>query len=425
MVETIIENIRTFSVGSNDSDFPVSRYGTISHAINAALPLGNVSIEPGLNDIPSVGSVTIKPISNRTIGGAGMDKTIIRTARSDYIFKNDINQGINDFVIEDIGFDCQDLPIVSVAKFYKATRVGMLRCRFTRSNQWFVVFGNEPSATSIDRNYDCFLDSCLFDTHSSIYEMALVYNSVGTVIKDCIFRKNSTNSPTLGLWQLTDKTTIENCHFYDCRDKPIYYSQTSNDTVIRGCYFNNCGSSIVGGNASDNGLFNKTYAHNLKVFNCYFLGGINSVRATAIQFGGVDGCYAFDNTIENYESGIKYSEGNNTGSIVVSHPSKNGFTYNNTFKNMNPMDNFYALHTPLIFVDGAGSGMDVHNNRIIDSNVKATLKYGISFNTRGHNYDNIYIHDNDFSGVKLPGGSDFSLNDGVTLVSNGANWRTY
>lgn len=406
-----------YTVGVTDADFLVGSYATFSHAVNAALALGNVYIKAGSYTVPSSGSVTITPVSGRTIRGAGIGLTTITTARTDYVIKNTAS-ALTDFTVSDLTINCQNLDQVNAMRFQLSTRVKIERCKFINAAYWFVAFGNEPSATSSDYNYDCEVNDCTFDTHSSVYEAILVYNSINTVIDNCIFRNNAANSPVIGMWQLTDATMIRNCKFYDCVKQPIYYSNTSDNLTIENCYFKNCGSAIVGGNASDNGLLGRTYGYNLKVLGCHFIGGANSVTATAIQFGAVDGCIAQDNTIELYESGIKFSNGNTTAGTPVPYPSKNGLVSNNIFKNMNPGNNVHALHNAIVFTQSAGNGVDIYENKVIDDQATKTLRYAVSFNTAAASYANIRIHNNDFPVDTANSGTSIRLNDSVTLPSS-------
>lgn len=418
-VDTQASNKNTkieYTVGTSNADFLVGDYATFSHAVNAALAQGNVYIKPGTYTVPSSGSTIITPISGRRIRGAGIGQTVINTARVDYVIKNTTT--LTDFTVEDLTIDCGNLDQVNAMRFTLARRVILRRCQFRNSAYWFVVFGNEPSATSSDYNYDCEVVDCIFDTHSSIYEMLLFYNSINSRIENCVFKNGATNSPTLGLWQLTDVTLVKNCKFYDCINKPIYYSNTSDNLTIEDCYFKNCGSAIVGGNASDNGLLGRTYAYNLKVISNHFLGGANSTTGTAVQFGAVDGCFASDNTIELYESGIKFSNGNTTGATTVPYPSKNGVVSDNIFKNINPGNNVHALHNAIVFTQGAGVGIDIYENKVIDDQATKTLRYAISFNTAAASYTNMRIHDNDFPVDTANSGTSIRLNDSITLPSS-------
>lgn len=409
------------TIGDAGASFSVASHASLSHAVNSALAGINVTlhrriqIQAGTYDISSSGSVTITPVNGVKICGSGIGRTIIRTARPDYVFKNPTSGAVSDFWIEDMTIDCQNLPNVNAVCFFKATRSGCRRVEFKNSSQWFVKIGCHPADTTDDMCVDCSFEECVFDNHSSIYEALLIYNARNTYVTRCTFSNNSIDSPVLGLWQKTDNTVITDCTFTDCADKTLYYSATCHNTVIRDCVFKNCGSSIQGGNVSDYGLFGQTYIKNLTVQGCRFYGGINSRSSAAIQFGAVDGCFARNNYIEGYERGILFGYGNQTNGYTANYPSKNGIITNNFFKNINPNNDMHAVHTALKFDNGAGVGMMFSYNKVLDDQTIKTLRYAISFNGTGSTYSNMQFMHNDLPVDTANAGKSYRLNDSIIL----------
>lgn len=433
IVRASVNSFRSLvTVGYSNADFIIgSAYPTVSHAVNAALTYlssnnvaGEVYVLPGTYTIPQAGSVAITPRSNCMVRGAGIGKTVILSSRLDYVFKN--TAMLTDFHIMDMTIDCQNVKVgdfgANAVEFRKATRVGCTRVHFKNSVQWFVKLGNEPSGSSTDMNEDCLFEYCIFDSHSSIYESLLIFNSNDTIIRFCKFIVNSGDSPSLGIWQKTNNTRIENCTFKDCAGRAIYYGMTCHNTRIENTTFDNCGSAILGGNVPDNGLFGETYINNLFVNNNHFIGGPNSTMSVAVQFGGVDGCYASGNLIERYERGFVFGYGNTTpvdGSpLPAPHPARNGSISNNTLKNINPGNNLHALHTPFKFDNGGGSGIIFSANKIIDNQPVKTVRYAISFNTVGASYSNMQFVYNDLSVDAANGGASYRLNNSVTLPAS-------
>lgn len=417
------------TVGAGTADYVVGNgnYATVSHAVNAALNYlssnnvaGEVYILPGTYTIPSTGSVVITPKSNCTVRGAGIGKTIIVSGRLDYVFKNTAT--LTDFHVQDMTIDCQNMSVggfgVNAVEFRKATRVGCSRVHFKNSVQWFVKLGNEPSGSTSDINQDCLFEYCIFDTHSSIYESLLIFNSNNTIIRFCKFIVNSGDSPSLGLWQKTTHTRIENCTFKDCAGRAIYYGVTCHNTRIENCTFDNCGSAIVGGNVPDNGLFGETYISNLFVNNNHIIGGANSALSAAVQFGAVDGCYAANNVIERYERGFLFGYGNTTSGIQAPYASKNGVISGNTFKNINPNNDTHALHTPLKFDQGAGVGMIFMGNKVIDDQATKTVRFAISFNTVSATYSNMQFVSNDLPVDTGNSGTSYKVNNSATIAAS-------
>lgn len=423
-----LKNRTAVTVGMGTADYVIGKdYATISHAVNAALAYlssnniaGFVDILPGTYIIPSTGSVAVTPKSNCTVRGAGIGKTVIITGRADYVFKN--TAALTDFWIEDMTIDCQNLSVgdfgVNAVEFRKATRVGCRRMHFKNSVQWFVKLGNEPSGSSTDMNEDCLFEYCVFDTHSSIYESLLIFNSNNTTIRFCKFITNSGDSPSLGIWQKTNNTRIENCTFKDCAGRAIYYGVTCHNTRIENTTFENCGSAILGGNVPDNGLFGETYIHNVFVNNNHFIGGSNSGLSAAVQFGAVDGCYAANNVIEKYERGFLFGHGNTTSGMTAPYPSKNGVISGNTLKNINPNNDMHSLHAPLKFDQGAGSGMIFMGNKVIDDQATKTTRFAISFNTTSTTYSNMQFVNNDLPVDTANSGTSYKVNNSATIAAS-------
>lgn len=427
-----LKNRTVVTVGYATADFVIGKgYATVSHAVNAALTYlsnnsvaGEVYILPGTYTIPQTGSAAIIPRSNCTVRGAGIGKTVILTSRPDYVFKNSAT--LTDFHIQDMTIDCQNLKFgdfgVNAVEFRKATRVGCSRVHFKNSVQWFVKLGNEPSGSSTDMNEDCLFEYCVFDTHSSIYESLLIFNSNDTIIRFCKFIVNSGDSPSLGIWQKTNNTRIEHCTFKDCAGRAIYYGMTCHNTHIENCTFDNCGSAILGGNVPDNGLSGQTYINNLFIYNNHIVGGSNSSSSAAIQFGAVDGCYASNNVIEKYERGIVFGYGNptpiNGQTVTAPYASKNGKVADNTFKNMNPTNDMHALHTPLKCDNGGGSGVMFSNNQHIDDQGTKTVRFVISFNTSGATYSNMQFVNNGLGVDTANSGKSYKVNNSATLANS-------
>lgn len=406
------------TVGGVFSDYATSSYANVSLAIQPAVDRGffrsggDVVLQAGTYTLPNPGNI-ITPRSNVTIYGEGKDVTILKTARTDYIFKNAINTFVTNFWIKNMTIDCQNLTNVSALQLLNATNSGCENVKFINSAKWFAKIGSELSASSTDFCFDCKFINCDFDTHSSIYEALLVYNAKNTMLQKCTFNGNAANSPTLGIWQKCDNTQVRDCVFTDCVEKAIYYGMTCHNTRIEENTFNNCGTAIQGGNVPDNGLFGETYAKGLHINGNRFIGGSNSTTALVAQVGGIDGCFARDNYIEGYERGFSFGYGNATGALTAQFASKNGRIADNVFKNMNPNGDVLGLHNIFVFSNGAGSGMQFINNAHTDDQAVKTLKYGISFNTSGATYTDMLFSGNTFQ--LQVGGAVSVTNNGATV----------
>lgn len=421
----------TFTVGATTGDYPVSSYADIGAAVHAAITAANsagggvVEIMEGNFSLPNPGTVAT-PRNGVIVRGRGVGVTTITTSRPDYFMKN-TSGTLTDFWVEDMTIDCQNLTSVNAIYLNNATRSGCRRVRFVNMAMWGLKIGSEPSATSPDYGNDCIVANCVFDTHSSIYESLLVYNAKNTWIVNCSFLGNAANSPALGLWQKTDNTHIVGCYFKECLEKSIYYGMTCHNTFVEDNTFENCGTGIQGGNVPDNGLFGETYIRNLTVNRNRFIGGSNSTTAMAVQFGGVDGCYAEGNIISGYERGFIFTEGNATGAITAPYASKNGNIARNEFRNINPAGTSYTIHNPLVFASGAGAGMRFRANTVIDDQATKTTRYAISFNTISCTYSDMVFTDNDLwcdtanSGKSVVVNNSATVNTSVKFV-NSLNW---
>jgi hypothetical protein len=403
----------------------VASYANVGAALNAAVSDvnaaggGEVVLMPGTWSLPNPGTLVV-PKTGVKVRGMGIGVTVIETARTDYIFKTTGTSQVTDFSVEDMTIDCQNGTNVSALQLLYMTRCGARRVYFKNGAKWFMKIGNEPSGLSGYMNEDCFVDDCVFDGHSSIYEMLLVYNSRNTWIRNNKFLENASNSPTIGIWQQCDTTHIQGNYFKNISKSGVYYGITCNRTYIEDNTFDNVGSGIVGGNVSDNGLMGTTYITDLRINYNRFLGGSNTTSGFAVQFGAVDGCYATGNYVSNYERGFIFGYGNPTTiggvDVTADFPSKNGSTTRNTFKNINPSGTSPTIHNALVFSSGGGSGIQFIGNKVIDDQGTPTNTYPISFNTSGASYTNMQFIDNDLSAAA--GGASVKVNDSTTVSSS-------
>lgn len=358
-------------------------------AVNAALASnqnGEVFLRGEVINFSQAAGKVITPTSYIHIRGAGAGKTVLRTARTDYIVKNS-NTSVTRAGLSDLTIDCQNIAIVSGIDIRKFSYYYLARAKFQNSSQWFARFGNEPSASTTEISSNLVIEDCEFSTHDGIYEMLLVYNTDFADINRCVFA-NKTGSagaaPTLGIWQKANHITIRNSIFTSLVSSAIYYAYSTHHIAVENCHFINTGQALRGANVSDNGKFGEKYIHDLSVRNCRMLGGANSVSTDAIQIGSVVGFLISNSFISNYSKGIRIGFGNTTPSAggdggAAHFQSRYGTIENVTFENINSGGNTATLNSPLYFTNGGDFGQLIIRDCIV-SDPSHYLDYAVIFN---------------------------------------------
>lgn len=370
-----------------DADMSPVHY---SDAVNAALTqgqFGNVFLRGESVDFTSVSGKFIQPVNNMSIVGAGIDRTIITTARTDYVFRYRsetiplLNSSLSGFTI-----DCQDIDTVSGIDIRNFKNFRLSDVKIINSSQWFARFGAEPSSTTDVINDRLIVEDSVFDTHDGIYEMLLVYNTRNAFIDRCTF-SNKTGSPgaapTVGIWQKVYNCHITNSVFTDLVSAAIYYAYTTDYITVDNCTFMNTGQALRGANVSDNGKYGTTSVKKMTITNSDFFGGENSEDTEAIQIGSVDFCDIKNCSILDYSKGIRIGFGNSTPSVGedggAKYPSLRGKIQDVTFTNINSADNSTTLNAPLYFANGGDfKNLVIENITVIDPNDH--LDYAVIFN---------------------------------------------
>lgn len=379
------------TVGSDKSDHTYDLSMSPKHyadATNAALvnaPDGEIFLRGETVGFTNASGKVVTPVSNVAVRGAGVNKTLIQTARTDYVFKNTA-AALANFCLIDMTIDCQSITSVSGFEMRKFDNFRISRVKFKNSTQWFGKSSNEPAASTSDINTNLTVEDSIFDTHDGIYEMLLVFNTYFVDINRSIF-KNKTGSagaaPTLGFWQKVEYARVRNTRFQDLVGDAIYYGFTANHISIEDCDFANVRKGLHGAIVSDYGKFGTKFVSDIAIRNSRFIGGSNSTASEAIQIGAVHGFSVTDSYIEAHAKGIKIGFGNDVPSASdggdAKFPSVWGKINNVTFKDINPLGTNKTLNSPIYFNNGG----DFKNLLISDITVQDDnnyLSYAVIFN---------------------------------------------
>lgn len=325
-------------------------------------------------------STSIKPKSNVTIVGVDKATVILSSNRTyDYIFsKSHGTAYLQHFQLDNITLDVQNAQNASGIRLEYAKNILLKNINFRNvtCNGWHCVIGIDGGASYAGSqnifSRDIQVEDCVFDGHAGSLEMLLLYNVKNVKVNNCIFKDKLTpngcatgGQPVIGCWQKTDSVSIVNCTFtnnpgYEC----IYYSNTSNNTLIESCTFTNSGG-IRGSNESDWGTFGVPHATNLMIRNCVFKGGAFNTVQSAIQLGAVYNVLIKNTKIENYEEGVVIDKGN---SILTANSlndiAKHLIIQQSTIKNGNPTNNVHPLHSGVLNQNIAGK---MHHFYVCDS----------------------------------------------------------
>lgn len=370
-----------YNPGMSPEHYADAVNGALTNAINGEVFLRGENV-----GFTSVSGKVITPVSNTAIRGAGIDRTIIRTSRTDYVFKNATAPLFN-AILSDLTIDCQSLATVSGVDIRKFTHFVLRRVKFLNSTQWFARFGNEPSKDTLEISPGVTIEDCEFVNHQGIYEMLLLYNLESADVNNCLF-SNKTGStgaaPVVGVWQKANYVSFRNCLFKNLVSSSIYYAYSTNHILVENTNFINVGQALRGANVSDWGKFGSKWVKGLVIDHCNIIGGANSLATDAIHIGSVDGFLVTDSYISGHAKGIKIGFGNSTPTAGgdggdAYYPSKNGLVENVTFENINSNSNNVTLNSPLYFGNGGDFGsLVIRNVRVIDPN--DYLDYAVIFN---------------------------------------------
>ena len=348
----------------------------------------------------------------------GIDATTITGGiASWYVFYNSTSQTISNFRVSDLTIDNESVATKWWIWLNKASYCKISNVKFVNNAQFMLTFWANNAAWPID----CFnntVEKCIFDNHSSTYEMFLLMNSSWTRITDCTFTNKTDPQPTLGLYQLCEYTTISNCHFID-NEGFVYYSLSTNNTKFVNCEFKNS-RGIKGANLSDNGAFGETAVRDLSIINCTFEWGANSTNSTAIQLGATDSATIAFNTISEYNIGIVFDDWNTWVSVLPTNFKViwNTF-YNNTASNL-----AHSINNAILFsAIGWSCYGTIENNKFFDTQGTPTQRYPIWF-TGAYTWDYIDIVGNRMSvyswGTSIVLTSSAALGSNVNIIWNSA-----
>lgn len=426
-----VRSRRTTAVGASNADYTYDAGMSPTHyadALNSALAdatSGEVHLRGESVTFTQVSGKVVTPLSNIAIRGSGIDKTIINTQRTDYVFKNTAS-ALTNASLQDMTIDCGSTTNVSGLDIRKFTNYRMERVKFSNGTQWFARFGNEPSASTTEIAEGLFVDECLFDTHNGIYEMLLVYDTNYVDINRSIFKNKSGTAgaaPVIGFWQKVNYANVRNCTFQDLSSSAIYYSYTTNHLSVQRCDFINVGQGLRGANVSDNGKFSTTTVDHVTVDRCNFIGGSNSLTSEAIQVGSVRDFSVTNSYITNSAKGIRIGFGNTTPTAAdggnAYYPSTRGLIEGVTFRDINSNDNTKTLNSPTYFANGGNFGsLTIRDVTVSDPG--AHLDYAVIFN--GGTTASASVSGGAVTGVTLT--NTFAWYDTaptVTITGNGTN----
>lgn len=343
---------------------------------------GTVILSDGTYNIQTTRIVAKSDVILR---GSSRDGTILSSPRTyDYIVFNTAE--IRRFQLKNLTINPQNAYRASGVRFELVSQVLVENVKFINvtCDGWMLTLGidGNDAGTKDIFSRDNGVRNCLFDGHSGSLEMLLLFNSKNTVVENCIFQNKSGTCPTLGgqpglgLWQKTDSISIKNCQFTNIAGyETIYYSNTSNNTLIEGCTFTNSGG-IRGANESDWGTFGVAHATNLTIRNCTLTGGANSLTKAAIHLGAIYNVLIKNCTISYYEEGIIFHK----GYFTLNDLCKNFAVVNTNIFNCNPQSDVYNLHAGAYFqtIGGSMNGYFVCGS-ISDNQATPTQRQPVSF----------------------------------------------
>lgn len=369
----------------NTSNFP-SDWDCIVSAYNQVEEGGVMVIEEGQYNVDN--SQRLVPRSNTTIQGIGPGKVFINGFReSDWLVLNpsvNASEVLNNFKISNLNFDLCNGSNASVIQLRDANNCTVENCHFKNGSQgsWFVVFGSEVSSETDYLGNNNLISNCKFENHCGSLEMLLIFNQKYFKAKNLTF-KNKLNGPTLGMWQKTYNTVLEDIEIIDCSSQDtFYYSITCDQTkIIRPRFINSGG--ITGANVSDNGMFGSNVCQGLEVIEGIFEGGINSKDSKAIQIGGTVDARIIKPTISGYATAIVLSKGNGEECGI----SSNVEIIEPIISNINPTNDFHRIHNAFGFYDGV-SDVTIKGGRI---ELLTNCPNPISFNSNNSVYKQIRI----------------------------------
>lgn len=375
------------TVGASGADYTTD--GTndeveIQQAINYVSTNGGgtVTLADGTYNIQTT---RILAKSNVILTGTSRNGTILSSTRTyDYIVFNTVE--IRQFHLKNLTINPQNAYRASGVRFELVSQVLVENVRFVNvtCDGWHLTIGIDGNDAGTQEHYsrDNAVKNCLFDGHSGSLEMLLLFNSKNTLVENCIFQNKSGacpvlgGQPALGLWQKTDSITVKGCQFTNIVGyETIYYSNTSNNTLIENCTFTNSGG-IRGANESDWGTFGVAHATNLAIRGCTLTGGANSLTKAAISLGAVYNVLIQNCTISAYEEGIVF----HNGYFTLNDLCKYFAVVNTTIFNGNPNNNVHDLHSGAYFqvIGGQMKGFFVCGS-IHDNQATQTQRQPVSF----------------------------------------------
>ena len=391
-------------------------YAKTSAGINSAI--ANMSTLGGGTVYLPAGTYTIttriNPKSNVHVVGAGKGATnLVGSVASDWIFYYSSGSvQLTNFSITDMSFDLQNGSNASGIQLSNASSTSIERVSLINgaAGGWFIVYGTLTSATDGILNYNNKVIDVDMTNHAGSLEALLVFNAKNTqIIRPTL---SNISSPGIGLWQKTYNTVIDGFHCLNSSGQSIYYSITTDQTIITNPTFENCSTGIQGANISDNGAFGYTQAVGLEITNPIFKGGANSDTATAIQLGGVNNASIQGGLIENYQIGVGINNGNNGNLGTTSN-----FTIDGTqFRNNNASADFHILHGAIMITGNPAGCLNgsIVNTKIYNDLGGVNQRYPIVFDG-AQTWDCITIANNRLSAATTTGGTSIALGDGALL----------
>jgi hypothetical protein len=396
------------TVSNADFYFGTLTHGPLQAAMDAASAAGGgiVYLPPGRYFF-NIARVNLRSFVEVRGAGCGVT-TLLGGTAGDCLFANSAPT-LTGAVLRDLTIDLKQLTNGTGAQLYYANNCVIERIEIKNgaAGGWLLKFGVANSGTDTFLCTDNKIIDCVFDGHANSLEMLLLFNCKNTEVIRPKFRNKTVSGPGLGLWQKCYNTRIIDAQFTDILGREaIYYSYTCDDTTITRPYFENTGGGIAGANSSDYGDFGASAVYNLTIDHLVYKGGPNSLYATAIELGSVNGATVISPYIEGAQIGILLR-----GRGTPNTPTVNFSIVNPIIKNCNPENAIWGLHPGIMFGLPASSYGSVIGGQIFDDQASKTMRYPIIFSGTG-TWDKILI-----SGVRLAADT---ANGGVSVYKNNA-----
>ena len=142
--------------------------------------------------------------SNLRIKGSGMGRTILQGGvANSWMFRYvDGPTQVENVIIEDLTIDLQNVTDASAIQAWYSKNFILRNVEFKNADEgWFFSNGVSDGSTEGILCENLHIENCIFDTHTGILEMVLLFNTQDAWITDCTFKNKNDNGPTVGLWQ--------------------------------------------------------------------------------------------------------------------------------------------------------------------------------------------------------------------------------